>query len=71
MGQSCFYVKCVESDNLWARSDKNLFMGYPKETRGYYFYHPKEQKVFVLKLATFLEKEFSGSKIEHEKVQDP
>ena len=49
--------------------------GYPKETRGYYFYNPTEQKVFVSRHATFLEKEFplkesSGSKIELEEVQD-
>ena len=51
-------------------------MGYPKETKGYYFYNPTEQKVFVLRHATFLEKEFlqkesSGSKIELDEVQDP
>ena len=51
-------------------------MGYPKETWGYYFYNPSEQKVFVSKHATFLEKEFlqkesSGSKIELDEVQDP
>ena len=51
-------------------------MGYPKETKGYYFYNPMEQKVFVSRNATFLEKEFlqmesSGSRIELEEVQDP
>ena len=53
-----------------------LFVGYPKETRGYYFYNPSEQKVFVSKYATFLEKEFlltesSGSEFELNEVQDP
>ena len=43
---------------LEARADKCLFVGYPKEGRGYQFYHPTEQKVFVSRHATFLEKEF-------------
>ena len=51
-------------------------MGYPKETMGYYFYNPPEQKVFVSRNAVFLEKEFllkedSGSKIELGEVHDP
>ena len=50
------YVKRIESDKLGAKSEKCLFVGYPKETRGYYFYNPSEQKVFVSKHATFLEK---------------
>ena len=35
-----------------------MFVGYPKETNGYYFYHPKKQNVFVAKHVVFLEKEF-------------
>ena len=50
------YVKHIESDKLGAKSDKCLFVGYPKETRGYYFYNSLEQKVFVSKHATFLER---------------
>ena len=41
-----------------ARADKCLFIGYPKEGKGYQFYHPTEQKVIVSRHATFLEKEF-------------
>ena len=48
------YVKRIESDKLEAKSDKCLFMGYLKEIRGYYFYNPTEQKVFVSRHATFL-----------------
>ena len=64
------------SDKLEAKSDKCLFVGYPKKTIGYYFYNPLEQKVFVSKHAIFLEKEFlleeaSGSKIELGEVQEP
>ncbi|KAL0413631.1 UNVERIFIED_CONTAM: Retrovirus-related Pol polyprotein from transposon RE2 [Sesamum radiatum] len=36
------------------------FIGYPKETAGYYFYDPAEQKVFVSRNAVFLEKGFSS-----------
>ena len=70
------YVKRMKSDKLDARSDKCLFVGYPKEIMGYYFYNSLEQKVFVLRNAVFLEKEFllkehSGSKIELDEVHDP
>ncbi|KAL0285238.1 UNVERIFIED_CONTAM: Retrovirus-related Pol polyprotein from transposon TNT 1-94 [Sesamum radiatum] len=34
------------------------FVGYPKETAGYYFYDPTEQKVFVSQNVVFLEKDF-------------
>ena len=64
------------SDKLDAKSDRCLFVGYPKEIMGYYFYNPLEQKVFVSRNAVFLEKEFllkedSGSKIELDEVHDP
>ncbi|KAL0394412.1 UNVERIFIED_CONTAM: hypothetical protein Slati_4407400 [Sesamum latifolium] len=36
------------------------FIGYPKETAGYYFYVPAEQKIFVSRNAVFLEKNFSS-----------
>ncbi len=52
-------MKRIESDKLEVKSDKCLFMGYPKETIGYYFYNPTEQKVFVSRHATLLEKEVS------------
>ena len=51
-------------------------MGYPKETKGYYFYLPSDNKVFVARFGTFLEREFiskrsSGSKVNLEEIQDP
>ena len=69
-------MKHIESDKFRAKSDKCLFVGYPKETKGYYFYHPSNQKVFVSRHATFIKKEFllnesSGSEIELKEVQDP
>jgi hypothetical protein len=42
---------------LEPRSKVCLFVGYPKETRGGYFYDPKENKVFVSKNAIFLEED--------------
>ena len=35
-----------------------LFVGYPKGTRGYYFYNSEEQKVFVSTNAKFLEEDY-------------
>jgi hypothetical protein len=50
-------------------------VGYPKETRGYYFYNPSEGKVFVARTGVFLEKDFiskgiSGRKVELEEIQE-
>jgi len=69
------YVKRLMSDKLTQKSDKCLFVGYPKETKGYYFYLPSENKVFVARNGVFLEKDFiskriSGSKVELEEVRD-
>ena len=41
------YVKCQVSNKLEPKFDKHLFMGYPKETKGYYFYNPIENKVLL------------------------
>ena len=50
------------------------FIGYPKEIKGYYFYHANEQKVFVSLRKTFLEKKILSegtivSKVELDEVQ--
>ena len=70
------YVKRQASDKLASKSDKCLFVRYPKETKGYYFYIPSENKVFVARNEVFLEREFiskrvSGSKTPLEAVQEP
>ena len=52
------YVKRDSGDKLQQRSVKCIFVGYPKETMGYYFYYPPENKVFVARYGDFLEKEF-------------
>ena len=70
------YVKQQPNDKLSPKSLKCLFVGYPKETRGYYVYYLSDNKVFVVRNGFFLEKDFvskrdSGSKIDLEEVQDP
>ena len=47
------YVKRNFGHKLEARADKCLFVGYPKEGRGYQFYHPTEQKVFLVGMLLF------------------
>ncbi|KAK8619616.1 hypothetical protein V6N13_135898 [Hibiscus sabdariffa] len=66
------YVKHQMSTKLEPKSEKCTFVGYPKETKGYYFYN--ENKVFVAQTGVFLEKEFltnsgKGRNIELEEVQ--
>jgi hypothetical protein len=41
------YVKCLMSDKLTPKSNECFFVGYPRETKGYYFYNKAEGKVFV------------------------
>jgi hypothetical protein len=36
------YVKKLQTDKLETKSEKCIFVGYPKETLGYTFYHPVE-----------------------------
>ncbi|KAM2605233.1 hypothetical protein TB2_034053 [Malus domestica] len=45
------YVKKLEATKLEARSVRCYFVGYPRETMGYEFYHPDDQKVFVSRTA--------------------
>ncbi|XP_024311805.1 uncharacterized protein LOC112269369, partial [Brachypodium distachyon] len=70
------YVKRLQPDKLEPKSEKCVFIGYPKETIGYTFYHRSEGKVFVAKNGSFLEKEFlskevSGRKVELDEVIEP
>ena len=63
------------SDKLTPKSDKCFFVGYPRETKGYYFYNQAEGKVFVARNGVFLEKEFlskevSGSKVQLEEIRE-
>jgi hypothetical protein len=61
------------SDKLSLRSDKCIFMVYPKETKLYYFYYKSENKIVVARHAVFLKKEFlargsSGSNVQLEEI---
>ena len=70
------HIKKHDTDKLESRTEFCGFVGYPKETSGYYFYRPEEQSIFVAKRVVFLEDEYilrrdSGSKVVLEEVLDP
>ena len=70
------YVKKLQPDKLEPKAEKCVFIGYPKETIGYTFYHRSEGKIFVAKNGSFLEKEFlskevTGRKVELDEVAEP
>ena len=52
------YIKKLKTIKLDARSIQRRFIGYPKDSLGYYFYLLAEQVVVVSRDAIFLEKEF-------------
>ena len=69
------YVKRLISDKLQPKSDKCFFVGYPKETMGYYFYNKSDNKVFVARDGVFLERNHiskltSGRIIDLEEIRD-
>ena len=47
------YVKKFKPNKLEPKSEKCVFIGYPKETFGYTFYHRSEGKIFVAKIDPF------------------
>src|SRR3954465_13984012 len=70
------YVKKLQPDKLEPKVEKCVFIGYPKETIGYTFYHRSEGKIFVAKNGSFLDKEFlskevTGRKVELDEVDEP
>src|SRR5512132_2362062 len=69
-------MKKFQPDKLEPKSEKCVFIEYPKETVGYSFYHKSKGKTFVAKNGSFLEKEFlskevSGRKVELDEVTVP
>jgi hypothetical protein len=63
------------SDKLTLKSDKCFFVGYLRETKGYYFYNKAKRKMFVAHNGVFMEKEFlskgvSASKVQLEEIQE-
>ncbi|GJU78898.1 retrotransposon protein, putative, ty1-copia subclass [Tanacetum coccineum] len=51
-------VKRDTPEKIDSRSIKCIFVGYLKETMGYYFYFPLENKIFVSRNAEFFENSF-------------
>ncbi|KAL0457677.1 UNVERIFIED_CONTAM: hypothetical protein Slati_0394900 [Sesamum latifolium] len=60
------YVKRLVGDKLDSRSNLCRFMGYSKETAGYYFYDPSEQKKIISRNAVCLEKDFPSNSRQNE-----
>ena len=63
------YVKKLQPNKLEPKAEKCVFIGYPKETIGYTFYHRSEGKIFVAKNGSFLEKEFLTKEVTRRKVE--
>ncbi|KAL4304488.1 hypothetical protein GQ457_10G012030 [Hibiscus cannabinus] len=63
------YVKHHMSTMLELKSYKSTFFGYLKETKGYYFFNPKENKVFVARTGVFLEKELLSNNVSGRNIE--
>ena len=63
------YVKKLQPDKLKPKSEKRVFIGYPKETVGYTLYYRSEGNIFVAKNGSFLEKEFLSKEVSGRKVE--
>ena len=75
-GAAMLMWKKFQPDKLKPKSEKCVFIEYPKVTIGYTFYHRSEGKISVAKFGSFLEKEFlskevSGRKVELDEVVVP
>ena len=62
-------MKKLQPDKLEPKSEKCVFIGYPKKTVGYTFYHRSEGKTYVAKNGSFLEKEFLSKEVSGRKVE--
>ena len=62
------YVNRQAPVKLASKSNKCLFVGYPKETKGYYFYIPSENKMFFARNGVFLEREFISKRVSESKT---
>ena len=67
------YVKKQNPSKLETRSVLCKFVGYPRNSKGYLFYHTDEQKIIVARDAFFLEEDFlskgnSGSEVDLEEI---
>ena len=61
--------KRFQPDKLEPKSEKCIFIEYPKETVGYTFYYRSDGKTFVAKNGFFLEKEFLSKEVSGRKVE--
>ena len=62
-------MKKFHLDKLKPKSEKCIFIGYPKLTVGYTFYHRSEGKIFIAENGSFLEKEFLSKEVSRRKVE--
>ena len=62
-------MKKFQPDKLKPKSEKCVFVGYPKENVGYTFYHRSEGKIFIAENGSFLEKEFLSKEVTGRKVE--
>nr|GEY72488.1 hypothetical protein [Tanacetum cinerariifolium] len=60
----------TKPDKLEPRSIKCIFIGYPKETIGYSFYYPPENKALVARNVEFLENSLINQEIS-DRLEDP
>ena len=63
------YVKKLQPEKLEPKSEKCVFVGYPKETIGYTFYLRSKGKIFFAKNGSFLGKEFLSKEVSGRKVE--
>ena len=57
-----------KTEKMESRTETCIFVGYPKGTKGYYFYSPSDLKVFVSTNAKFLEKDYMNEFIPKSKI---
>ena len=63
------YVKKLQPEKLEPKSEKCVFIGYPKVTVGYTFYLRSEGKLFVSKNGSFLEEKFLSKELSGRMVE--
>ena len=62
-------MKRFHPNKLKPKSEKYVFIGYPKETVGYTFYHRSDGKI-IAENGSFPEKEFLSKEVSGRKVEN-
>ena len=57
-----------KTKKMESHTETCIFVGYPKGTKGYYFYSPSDLKVFVSTNAKFLEKDYMNEFIPKSRI---